>query len=1144
MTLPGRLLSVVLLSLIAVTFSRAGEPVLEWSFETRGKIYASPILADLDSDGRPEVVVCASRDKRVLCLNGQGEVLWEYAIHDQGSDGIQATPSAVDYDGDGKKEVFFVDTGGVAGCLDYRGNLIWRSFTGDRTDYSGPVLADLDGDHHIEIVFGSESGTLYCLDDCGQPRWRYQGDGGIRGIPAVTCHEPSRSMRVYVTFAGGVDACVDSEGRVVWSHQEPAPARQRRSGPAVGDLDGDGAPEVVSATEDFHVIVRNAFTGEEKWRWKGRAQLDQTGSFALADFDGSGRLDIVCGDGTGLGGPGHVYRLREGKALWTADMDGGIVQGPSAGDVDGDGDLEILACLRSGRLVCLSSAGQEEWSFRTQAGTLTTPALGDIDGDGLTEIVLTSKDRFVYCVSVSGAHRPERMPWPMMNHDAQLSGNVNGATFNPEAPQVPPARKPDLMIEQFGPLRVGSNTVAFTFTNNAPRPRHLEAVAEIARPETGAFTHTVSMRCMPFEDKSHRLDLPAVSEGEYRLLLRLVDIGTGKTIATREAGETLRPFAFEEHTADTLKKAGRRLAAGLKDTQAKQRGLRALQNAFETTQTQLAEARKAPATAHARLEVAGNVRKALREMERVVARLRAACATPSRALDFAVVADTTMKKVFRDEPYLEEGAVPMMEPLSLAQNELEGIQVVVVPLWKDLRRLRVSVGSLQQRGGTGHIPSEDVQLRSVGYVEIGPPEYNWFVEKQGWYPDVLFPYRSLDVPADQDAQPFFVTLKARENTPAGDYEGIIKIEADECAAIELPLQVQVWDFAIPKEPRLPVSMWMGENWIRQFYEYDETPDEVRRAFYDLHLQHRISPIRAFSSAPRAIEDLEYTMSRGQNVLFVDVPRYTAEKNRAAIAEQLRATRDLLAAKSWADRTLLYSYDEVAVMARHLIPEVVEMNQWVKTVVPEWPRLETSAPEQSLFGAVDIWCPTIYHFSPTVLRERMAAGDRLWFYTVWGRPGLMIEFPGTDHRLMFWACWKYGAEGFLYWGTTHWDLNTQGDKRWPDAPWKPYNRQPGHNGCGYLIYPGPNGSPLSSIRLELVRDGIEDYEYLHTLQDLVKAAGPRAPKEVLDKALAELAVDPSVLADHKTFTENPGVLLATRRRIARLIEQLRPWVVQP
>jgi len=1120
----------------------ADEPRLEWAFETKGKIYASPILADLDNDGSTEVIVCASRDKRVICLDAEGGLLWDYRLHDAGTDGIQATPSVVDYDGDGNKEVFFVDTGGVAGCLDSKGTLIWRVFTGDKTDYSGPVVADLDGDGHIEIVFGSDSGTVYCIDDCGIELWHYQGNGQIRGIPAVAYHEPSGTMRIYATFGGGTATCFDSNGRVVWSYDERAPRNERRSGPAVGDVDGDGRPEVILATEDFQVIVRDAFSGTEKWRWKGKGKIDSTNSFALADFDGTGRLDIVCADGTGQGGTGHVYRLRDGEPLWATEV-GAVVQGPSVGDVDGDGELEILVTSRTRRLVCLSADGAEEWSYPTKTGTLTTPALGDIDGDGETEIVFTSKDRFVYCVTVGGTYNSARMPWPMMNHDAQLSGNAANIPF--EATSAPKqVAEFDLHLRAFDMKEM--DMVGVAFTNNSHRPRHLEVVVEVRRPDGSLVTQTVTDRFEPYQSETTEFEVPLLEPGEYVAEARLVDVGTGKTLATREKRQTITPLAQEDRDVRRLI-----LEAGSIEThmgrEAGQRSDDAL-DAMKPMVERFEEARdsvgRKDASLKERRKAVETARETVRHLARHVARMRAAAMTPGEAVDFAVVPETTLRKVFMDEPYLGERIDPEIpDPatpsISLARNELEGVQIVVVPLWKDLENLRLSVSDLTHADGTATISREQVTVHRIGYVTIGQPEYNFLVEKEGLWPDITFPAEPVDVPGNQDAQPFFVTVHADDAALSGDYAGTIRVEADGCQAFEMPLHVHVWDFGISKETHLKTSFWLSENWLRRFYNYEgRTPWEVRRRFYDYQLSHRAGALKDFPmDRGERLKDLEYLIENGQNNFFIPLPEKVDEANRPEFAEMLRETRAFIKQKGWDDRALFYTRDEVAVMARHLIPQVVELNQWVHSIVPEWPRLQTSAPEQALFDGVDIWCPTIDHFDEVILAERMAQGDRLWLYTVWGRPGIMIEFPATDHRLMFWQCWKYGAEGFLYWGTTHWDLNTVGEERWPAVPWIPWNRQPGHNGCGYLIYPGPDGTPIGSIRFELIRDGIEDYEYLYLLRERLAAQADRAPEELRKRAEAELAIAPEVLADHKTFTENPEAILAARARIARVIEEL-------
>jgi outer membrane protein assembly factor BamB len=1130
----------ILLISSAVAANASDPPDLVWSFETMGKIYAAPLLADLDGDGTLEVIVAATQDRRLLCLDSAGNLRWAVGIQDGASGGLQATPSAVDYDGDGHREVFFVTKGGLAGCVSSSGELIWRRDLDDVMDYTGPVLADINNDGRVEIVFGSESGTLYCLGDAGEILWRYQGDGPIRGIPAVAAHPPSGTMRVYATFGGGREACFSSEGDLVWYHDEPMPRKERRSGPAVGDLDGDGAPEVVSATDDFQVIVRDAFTGKEKWRWKGEHAIDQTNSFALVDFDGSGRLDIVCGDGSGQGGPGNLYRLRDGEPVWTADAGGSIVQGPCVGDVDGDGELEMLVCSRSQRLICYSAGGEEEWSVPFGTEIITTPAIGDLDGDGTVEIVVTSKDRSIYCFSLGGATDLDSLPWPMMNHDAQLTGYAEGARFQGTAAAMPTSRVEALALVSFEGLRLGGNRIEFTFANDDARPRRLEAVAEVLRPDGSLVTHIASGRREPFERISERFDLPCDGGGTYGLRLRLTDLGTGETVASLERDTELDPLAVERDEFVDLDADARALLEKLPPGELRARAETALNEARGNVEQAIAAAEIVVSRGPGQeLDTAlAAISDTLRDFRRHVARLRAATLTPPPA-DFAAVPETTLTKVFRDEPFTTGESAPRDLKVTLARNEYEGVQLVVVPLWKDLENLRVTAGELKHTATGAILPARDITVNRVGYVEIGPSEYNWYVEKQGFYPDILFPDTPANIPQDYDTQPFFITVRAAHDTGAGDYEGVVRVEADGCPAVELPFSVRVWDFALSDETHLKTSLWMSEGQIASFYKFaDGVPFDVRKRWYDYHLDRRIGPVKDFPlGGGDRIEDFEYLIGRGMNSFFLPLPGHLPEERRPRFANRLRETEAILDAKGWKDLAYLYTRDELSVMGRHEIPEAVEFSQWVHTVAPNIPRLQTSPPEHALLGMAEVWCPLIDHFDPAMLEDRMNQGERLWFYTVWGRPGIMIEFPATDHRVMFWQCWKYGAEGFLYWGTTHWALNMTTDQRWPDIPWIPWNSQPGHNGCGYLLYPGPNAEPLGSIRMEIVRDGIEDYEYFWLLRDLLAKAGDKLPVELRERAESILAVNPEVVVDNKNFTEDPADLLAARENLAQTIEAM-------
>jgi outer membrane protein assembly factor BamB len=1127
-------------AVLIVAFSLTGaaaEPVLKWKYETRGKIYASPLIADLDQDGTFEVIVAASRDRRLICLDSNGQLRWEVEINDGHADGLQATPSICDYNGDGKLEVFVVSKGGTVACIAHDGTLRWQVALGDQVDYSAPVLADINANGRLEIIIGSESGTLYCLDDTGARLWHYQGQGEIRGIPAIGRDPNGATLRIYAAFSGGMLGCFDSEGNLVWAQHEPGPRAERRSGVAVGDLNGDGREEVVSATEDFTVIVSDAATGEERWRWKGAHAIDQTNSFALADMDGSGRLDILCGDGLGLSRPGNLYRLRDGNALWTADVGGGVLHGPSVGDVDGDGELDVLVSSRSGRLICLSADGTEKWHYETEAGCLTTPAIGDVDGDGQTDIIFTSKDRFVYCVSVGGAHDASRVPWPNINGDLQLTGNAAPPAF--AAPRAAPPRQDRSPLGFDSLLRDDLLTadISVRVANPASWPRRMQVTAELTDAGQKKI-YTDTKRYEAQEMRELRFPVQTLTDGPIDVKISLTDLGTSREIGSAGGSVQVDNTGRLEQMRQTLEDGLQTLLATVTVDDTVARARAAHDPVAQALTAAAARVGNAPAAEAAqRKEALIEAAAAMREARRWLAR---AAAIGSAGEDFAVVADTSLRKIFRDEPY--EDGTPAAA-IHLARNESEAFQLVVVPLWRELRGVKISAGDLLTTAGGGRIAAENISIAPVGYVEIGTPEYSFPVEKIGAWPDILLPDEPVTIPAHQDAQPFWVTVTTKPDTPPGAYRGTLRVEADGCDAVEVPFEVEVWDFALPDHTTLKTSFWMNEGQIARFYGYDgRLPWELRKQWYDIHLDRRVSPIKDFPlGGGNMVEDFDYLMSHGQNTFFVPVPHVTDEAQLPELAEKFAATHAILDAKGWSDDALLYTWDEVAVVGRHTIPQFVKMNAWLQEAAPWWPRLQTSAPEQALIGTTDVWCPTIDHFDPVLLADRMAQGERLWLYTVWERPGIMIEFPATDHRLMFWECWKYGAEGFLYWGTTHYGYNLHGDQRWPDVPWIPWNSQPGHHGCGYLVYPGPGGRPLSSIRLELVRDGIEDYETLHMLKQLVEEAGDALPAPLRARAARELAVDPAVVADQSHFTESAQVLLDARARIATCILEIQEWM---
>ncbi len=111
-----------------------------------------------------------------------------------------------------------------------------------------------------------------------------------------------------------------------------------------------------------------------------------------------------------------------------------------------------------------------------------------------------------------------------------------------------------------------------------------------------------------------------------------------------------------------------------------------------------------------------------------------------------------------------------------------------------------------------------------------------------------------------------------------------------------------------------------------------------------------------------------------------------------------------------------------------------------------------------------------------------------------------------------------------------------------------DKKPWGNGDGRFIYPPeaaadarPSGpileGPVDSIRWEMLRDGIEDYEYLVILKKLIEANEDKLIAGRLQKYNALLEVPEDITSGMTTFTNDPAPIEARRDRIAQAISEL-------
>lgn len=116
--------------------------------EESGNIAAPPAIADIDNDGRPEIVTAAGNE--LSAFNHDGTRLWSQGVQDL----TGATGAAIfDFEGDGPQEVVYIDEINVYAFDGPTGRIKFLSDRhGSETMMDYPTIADVDADGSAEII--------------------------------------------------------------------------------------------------------------------------------------------------------------------------------------------------------------------------------------------------------------------------------------------------------------------------------------------------------------------------------------------------------------------------------------------------------------------------------------------------------------------------------------------------------------------------------------------------------------------------------------------------------------------------------------------------------------------------------------------------------------------------------------------------------------------------------------------------------------------------------------------------------------------------------------------------------------------------------------------------------------------------------
>lgn len=553
------------------------------------------------------------------------------------------------------------------------------------------------------------------------------------------------------------------------------------------------------------------------------------------------------------------------------------------------------------------------------------------------------------------------------------------------------------------------------------------------------------------------------------------------------------------------------------------------------------------------------------------------------------IADT-LRKVFWDDPPSARQPAEGVE-ISAARNEREPIQLVVTA-GRAIERLRVEVSMLTHESGQFNIRPERWNCRFVGYVPIRSNSVNTPPDElarpaPGYFPDPLLDDPSIRVEAGV-SQPVWLTVHVPIDAVPGRYRGQVAIFADQ-EVYRMPVSLRVWNFALEDQPHVyfghrgisllhlceycQVKPWSPEHWrliaqmLRNLRAHrhtevpvdDETLLKIRRQrdgtprfdfsqwdrFVELAMREGMVRFEGGMVALRkGWEEKKLLLSpwfrirRPDGEVAEDFAgeSWASKRGQEFLAAYLSSLQQHLEQRGWLDQFMINLSDEPTDECRE---EYVKLAAFAHRVAPKL-RYGEAIYTKDLRGALEVWIPNIEVFVAEMdffLREKKTAGLELWLHTsgsTTGKlPGTHIDMPLHKIRLLFWIVARYELDGYFRWGWNAWAADPWTDPHQTSDAEDPLSVYgPGDN---FVVYPRP-GQLLDSLRWETMREGMEDYEYLWTLRQVL-AKAQQAGLDVPDPAVRVQEFCDRLVRTPTDYSRDRAAFFNVRQEIAEEIERV-------
>ena len=497
---------------------------------------------------------------------------------------------------------------------------------------------------------------------------------------------------------------------------------------------------------------------------------------------------------------------------------------------------------------------------------------------------------------------------------------------------------------------------------------------------------------------------------------------------------------------------------------------------------------------------------------------------------------------------------PIFKPLpknlriEVARNENESVQLVVMPMKEDCRDVEIRFSEFA--GSSGQLSKTTIQAIPVGFVETRfiPASGSRYV---GFWPDPLLSFLPKVTVKAGEAQPFWVKTMISQDQPAGKYHGNAEIYVAGKIVCKIPMTIKVHDFILPNHSLLPLAVTFGPTLLDENKKHTTLTRwrKHRRSWHEMLDQYYLHFDSLYHGGPNltTLKFLKELKDQGKLGVFnlgnfnLRNPNFAGSNPKGNYGMQRTIDRIRRAYKNakklgLLDHAYIYGADEAKKEDFYRVKRAASI---LKKEFPGVPVLTTAGDTSYSISSVDAFCPLTSHYNPQRADKARKAGKQVWWYISLDPhspfPNNFIESRGIEIRLLMGAMTvKYRPDGFLYYQISLWNTETP----MTHGPYTGWDARSyiGYNGDGNWCYPGPDYTPLGTIRLENFRDGLEDYAYVKILEQRL-AAAQKAKKNNAwqQKAQKALAVPVGLVKSMEKYSVDDAKLQKWRNYLAKLIE---------